>query len=90
MCKDRATAEKVAAGGRLDAITMDGDLIRSKGTISGGYQDAQRSKIRSYHKVGGRVLVEGLQGMNVRNRKEEVAPTGVQSPLCLGYSQPCG
>jgi hypothetical protein len=53
VCKDRTIAEKVAAGGRLDAITMDGDLIRSKGTISGGYQDAQKSKIRSYHKVRG-------------------------------------
>ncbi|KAF8071065.1 SMC3 [Scenedesmus sp. PABB004] len=49
VCKDRATMEAVAASGApVDAITLEGDVMRRKGTISGGYANAARSKILTH------------------------------------------
>ncbi|WIA11815.1 hypothetical protein OEZ85_011905 [Tetradesmus obliquus] len=49
VCKDRATMEAVAASGApVDAITLDGDVVRRKGTLSGGYINNARSKINTY------------------------------------------
>jgi structural maintenance of chromosome 3 (chondroitin sulfate proteoglycan 6) len=51
VCRSRAIAEEVAAGGELDGITMEGDLVRRKGTISGGYSNASRSKYKLFREV---------------------------------------
>ncbi len=51
VCKNRDTAERVARAGRLDAITVEGDLVNRKGALSGGYADPTRSKIRAHAKV---------------------------------------
>jgi chromosome segregation ATPase len=53
VCKDRATMEAVAASGApVDAITLDGDVVRRKGTLSGGYMNNARSKFNTYKQVG--------------------------------------
>lgn len=45
--------EAVAASdSRVDAITLEGDVMRSKGTISGGYMNTARSKILTHKRVG--------------------------------------
>lgn len=45
--------EAVAASGApVDAITLDGDVVRRKGTLSGGYINNARSKINTYKQVG--------------------------------------
>ncbi|KIZ01960.1 Structural maintenance of chromosomes protein 3, partial [Monoraphidium neglectum] len=51
VCQTREIAEKVASGGVLDAITLDGDLVRRKGTVSGGFSDPMRNKIGSHQKA---------------------------------------
>lgn len=52
VCKDRATLEAVAASGApVDGITLDGDVTRRKGTISGGYINTGRSKILTHRRV---------------------------------------
>ncbi len=53
VCKDRATAEQVASRGDLDAITLEGDLVSRKGSISGGFTDKTRSKITAAKQVKG-------------------------------------
>jgi chromosome segregation ATPase len=48
--------EAVAASGApVDAITLDGDVVRRKGTLSGGYVNNARSKFNTYKQVGRRV-----------------------------------
>jgi chromosome segregation ATPase len=61
VCKDRPTMEAVAASGApVDAITLDGDVMRRKGTLSGGYVNNARSKFNTYkqvsHKTAGAVF----------------------------------
>lgn len=57
VCKDRAVLEAVQASGvPVDGITLDGDVMRHKGTISGGFINASRSKILTHKKVLGRLL----------------------------------
>eukprot|EP00878_Enallax_costatus_P007647 GHUV01008006.1.p1 GENE.GHUV01008006.1~~GHUV01008006.1.p1 ORF type:complete len:1195 (+),score=501.93 GHUV01008006.1:213-3797(+) len=51
VCKDRSLMEAVAGSGApVDAITLEGDVMRSKGTISGGYVNTSRSKILTHKK----------------------------------------
>lgn len=40
-----------ASGAPVDGITLDGDVMRHKGTISGGFINASRSKILTHKKV---------------------------------------
>jgi len=51
VCRTRAVAELVAGGGRLDAITLDGDLVSRRGALSGGYSDPARSKILAHQRA---------------------------------------
>ncbi|KAF6265896.1 RecF/RecN/SMC [Scenedesmus sp. NREL 46B-D3] len=79
VCKDRATMEAVAASGApVDAITLDGDVMRRKGTLSGGYMNNARSKFNTYKQVGrgpgaGRTGVwRRRQGRGERHKELEV------------------
>jgi chromosome segregation ATPase len=57
VCKDRPTMEAVAASGApVDAITLDGDVMRRKGTLSGGYVNNARSKFNTYKQVRHRLV----------------------------------
>jgi hypothetical protein len=57
VCKDRPTMEAVAASGApVDAITLDGDVMRRKGTLSGGYVNNARSKFNTYKQVSLRLV----------------------------------
>lgn len=40
-----------ASGAPVDGITLDGDVMRRKGTISGGFVNANRSKILTHKRV---------------------------------------
>ncbi len=52
VCKDRAVMEAVqASGAQVDGITLDGDVMRHKGTISGGFVNTNRSKILTHKRV---------------------------------------
>lgn len=52
VCKDRAVMEAVAASGApVDAITLEGDVMRRKGTLSGGYANPSKSKILTHKRV---------------------------------------
>jgi structural maintenance of chromosome 3 (chondroitin sulfate proteoglycan 6) len=51
VCRSRAVAERVAAGGKLDAITIEGDLVSRRGALSGGYSDPARSRILSHQRA---------------------------------------
>lgn len=52
VCKDRGVLEAVrASGAPVDGITLDGDVMRRKGTISGGFVNANRSKILTHKRV---------------------------------------
>lgn len=52
VCKDRAVMEAVqASGAPVDGITLDGDVMRHKGTISGGFINQNRSKILTHKRV---------------------------------------
>lgn len=52
VCKDRSILEAVAASGApVDGITLDGDVTRRKGTISGGYMNPGRSKVLTHKRV---------------------------------------
>ena len=56
VCKDRSILEAVAASGaQVDGITLDGDVTRRKGTISGGYVNPGKSKILTHKRVRGLV-----------------------------------
>jgi chromosome segregation ATPase len=44
--------EAVASSGApVDAITMEGDVMRRKGVISGGFSNPSKSKIRTHRHV---------------------------------------
>ena len=61
VCKDRATMEAVrASGAPVDAITLDGDVMRRKGTISGGHIQNNRSKILTHKRVSSLWLLFAL------------------------------
>eukprot|EP00879_Flechtneria_rotunda_P012761 GHRR01013325.1.p1 GENE.GHRR01013325.1~~GHRR01013325.1.p1 ORF type:complete len:1111 (+),score=537.85 GHRR01013325.1:324-3656(+) len=69
VCKDRKVMEAVGASGApVDAITLDGDVLRRKGTISGGYINTARSKILTHKKY--KTLEAQLQ--QLKQRKQEV------------------
>jgi chromosome segregation ATPase len=52
VCKDRSVLEAVRqSGAPVDGITLDGDVMRRKGTISGGFVNANRSKILTHKRV---------------------------------------
>jgi hypothetical protein len=52
VCKDRSVLEAVAASGvPVDGITLEGDVMRRKGTISGGFVNTARSKILTHKRV---------------------------------------
>jgi hypothetical protein len=80
VCRSRAIAEEVAAGGELDGITMEGDLVRRKGTISGGYSNAARSKYKLFREVrrGGKAAGwRALAGWQVSSVFREVRRGGI-------------
>jgi hypothetical protein len=70
VCRSRAIAEEVAAGGELDGITMEGDLVRRKGTISGGYSNAARSKYKLFREVRGAGQGVGVVGCERRGQAD--------------------
>jgi chromosome segregation ATPase len=54
VCKDRAVMDAVSASGApVDSINLDGDVIRRKGTVSGGYVNKAMSKIITHKRVRG-------------------------------------
>ncbi|GBF98156.1 hypothetical protein Rsub_10568 [Raphidocelis subcapitata] len=71
VCQSREVAEKVAASGQLDAITLDGDLVRRKGTVSGGFSDPGRNKIGSHQKV--KALERRLSELAAQKKTHEAA-----------------
>lgn len=63
VCKDRSVLEAVAASGApVDGITLDGDVMRRKGTISGGFVNPARSKILTHKRVWHLCLHAGCAG----------------------------
>jgi hypothetical protein len=57
VCRDRSVMDAVAASGApVDGITLDGDVLRRKGTISGGFINASRSKLNTHKTVRGAPL----------------------------------
>jgi structural maintenance of chromosome 3 (chondroitin sulfate proteoglycan 6) len=61
VCRSREVAERVAGGGKLDAITMEGDLVSRRGALSGGYSDPARSKILAHQRA--KALEAQAQGL---------------------------
>ena len=45
ICRNLDVAVKFAGSTNLDCVTMDGDCVSNRGAISGGYQDAGRSRM---------------------------------------------
>jgi len=45
ICRSMDTAVKMASSTQLNCVTMDGDTVSNKGSMTGGYQDANRSRI---------------------------------------------
>ena len=45
ICRNIDVAVKYAGSTNLDCVTMDGDAVSNRGAISGGYQDAGRSRL---------------------------------------------
>jgi structural maintenance of chromosome 3 (chondroitin sulfate proteoglycan 6) len=45
ICRDLDVAVKYAGSSSLDCVTMEGDCVSNRGAISGGYQDAGRSRL---------------------------------------------
>lgn len=61
VCKDRGVMEAVAASGApVDAITLEGDVMRRTGTISGGYINTARSKIHTHKRVSELLVPAGV------------------------------
>lgn len=88
VCKDRSVLEAVAASGApVDGITLDGDVMRRKGTISGGFVNAARSKILTHKRV--RLLLAGCTGafrMLVGLSQHRYFLIGVGCGLIVGIS----
>jgi len=45
ICRSMDTAVKMASATQLNCVTMDGDTVSNKGSMTGGYQDSNRSRI---------------------------------------------
>ncbi|KAH8916309.1 hypothetical protein BT69DRAFT_1314073 [Atractiella rhizophila] len=51
ICKNMATAAEFTRSHNLDGITLDGDRVDRKGTLTGGYQDPNRSRLQTVRRV---------------------------------------
>ena len=67
ICRNIDVAVKYAGSTNLDCVTMDGDAVSNRGAISGGYQDAGRSRL-----INMKMLRE-TQRIRSELRKESVA-----------------
>lgn len=57
ICRSLEVATALARTSTLDCITLDGDQVSHKGSLTGGYFDSRRSRLE-LHKAHSRLLVE--------------------------------
>lgn len=77
VCQSLELCEEVSRKYGLDAITLDGDKVSSRGTLTGGYQDPSRF-VRLQYAAKGRKARENLQtiGPKMQANGEKVAKAG--------------
>lgn len=63
ICKSLEAATPIAKGKNLDCITLDGDQVSHKGSLTGGYFDARRSRLE-LHKTHATLTKEILEQKN--------------------------
>ncbi|XP_064383725.1 structural maintenance of chromosomes protein 3-like isoform X2 [Halichondria panicea] len=51
VCRDFEKASEFAQSARMDCITMEGDVVSRKGTMTGGYYDSSKCKLQLYQHV---------------------------------------
>lgn len=68
ICRDLEVASEVSRGGVLNCITLDGDEVNRRGALTGGFQDARRSRLASMAAI----KRLGAEMKSLRTRNDQV------------------
>ncbi|WVZ20171.1 hypothetical protein V8G54_007493 [Vigna mungo] len=78
ICKNLDVASRVARTDALDCITLDGDQVSKKGSMTGGFYDHRRSRLRFMN-----IISQNKGTIHIREEELEKVRFNLQDILCL-------
>ncbi|KAL9314311.1 hypothetical protein ACSQ67_019763 [Phaseolus vulgaris] len=82
ICKNLDVASRVARTDGLDCITLDGDQVSKKGSMTGGFYDHRRSRLRFMN-----IIKQNADTIHIREEELEKVRFNLQDILFLQIDQ---